>query len=303
MKKTINAFLFGSVILYLSACSPTLTLKKENGKIKARIENNDSEGNKLCKLVYAYNLKSYSIEKHTAMGRKFEDAECTRSEHRECYEMKSVRVGIDFELENQRSNETVYAVAICNEKAAESSLAPTETSVETAAKKRIFLTADVVSPIFGSGSAGMSAADAVCNDSTAPAKPTDGGTFKALIVGSTRKACTTADCGGGASENLDWVLAPNTAYYQHDGSDKDLIGTTNAKGIFDFPLTAAFGSYSATVITGLNTDWTNSTDNCTDWNSGIANYSIGSSSATGSTSISNSTVSCGDSNRLMCVEQ
>jgi hypothetical protein len=74
-------------------------------------------------------------------------------------------------------------------------------------------------------------------------------------------------------------------------------------GIFAFPLTVSIGSFATPVITGMNGNWTNAANNCTDWTSAMTNYETGDSSSTSSTALSNGTTSCGTSRRLMCVEQ
>ncbi len=143
-------------------------------------------------------------------------------------------------------------------------------------------------------------ADGLCQSDNN--KPSGGGTFKALIVDSTRTACTSADCGvGGATENVDWVIAPSTTYARPSGT---VIGTTSASGIFAFPLTAAISATATSVMTGLNTNWTNATDNCLDWTSADGGDSLSAGNATVLTSsaIASGTTSCG-SYPLICVEQ
>jgi hypothetical protein len=107
---------------------------------------------------------------------------------------------------------------------------------------------------------GISGADAQCNTS-----PPSAGTYKALLVdGTTRVACTSAQCTtGGAAEGVGWVLAPNTKYVRADGTT--VIGTTSAAAIFAFPLTASIGTDGDSYWTGLNTDWTTSSDSCSGW--------------------------------------
>ena len=107
---------------------------------------------------------------------------------------------------------------------------------------------------------GISAADTLCNASPPIARP-----FKALLVdGTARIACTSAQCTtSGAAEGVDWVLAPNTQYVRADGTT--VIGTTSGAAIFSFPLDASIGTSGLTYWTGLNTDWTTSTDSCAGW--------------------------------------
>jgi hypothetical protein len=122
------------------------------------------------------------------------------------------------------------------------------------AGKVIYLSATPKKANFG----GIGAADSACNLS-----PPNGGTYKALIVdGTTRAACTTAGCSGGANEHIDWVLAPDTTYVRPDGT---VVGTTNGAGIFVFPLDASIAGVGYSYWTGLSGDWTSSSDDCGDW--------------------------------------
>jgi hypothetical protein len=122
--------------------------------------------------------------------------------------------------------------------------------------KVIYLTGTPKKANFG----GISAADAECNDS-----PPTAGTYKALLVdGTTRVACTSADCTtNGAAEGVDWVLAPNTTYVRADGTT--VIGTTTSAAVFSFPLDASIGDSAYTYWTGLDADWTTSDDSCSGW--------------------------------------
>jgi len=110
----------------------------------------------------------------------------------------------------------------------------------------------------GGNLGGIAAADAICQAN----KPADVNTAKAFIVGITRRACSTANCSGGIAENLDWVLTPNTVYIQSSGST--VMNTTNASGIFTFPMsTGVPGNWP--YWTGLKQDWTTSANLCTNW--------------------------------------
>lgn len=114
----------------------------------------------------------------------------------------------------------------------------------------------------------IAAADALCTG----AKPSAAGRVKALLVGPTRTACTTVDCGGaGAAEHVDWPLAPSTEYRRLDGTT--VIGTTNAKGLFDV-LRASVDTADGFVWTGLAanmantwTSWLTSPSTCGAWGS------------------------------------
>lgn len=114
----------------------------------------------------------------------------------------------------------------------------------------------------------IAAADALC----VAAKPAQVAKVKALLVGPTRTACTTADCAvGGAGEHVDWPLAPSTEYRRLDGTT--VLGTTNAKGLFDV-LRASVDTVDGFVWTGLAangantwTSWLTSPSTCAAWTS------------------------------------
>ena len=108
---------------------------------------------------------------------------------------------------------------------------------------------------------GVSGADFICNtDSAKPAVPPT--YYKAIIAaGSQRRACSSSNCStGGAGENIDWPLAPNTTYVR---PDQTVIGTTNASGIFD-PLTNAFSTGNPEFWTGFGYGWETTYD-CSSW--------------------------------------
>ena len=123
---------------------------------------------------------------------------------------------------------------------------------------------------------GIAGADTFCmTDSNTPAL----GTYKAFLVdGTNRRACSTANCSGGISENIDWVLKPDTLYYRSNSSTP--IMTTNSAGIFVFgTLTNSFLTTTDDYWTGLEADWTPRGSNCSLWTS--ASGGIGSSGGTG----------------------
>lgn len=120
---------------------------------------------------------------------------------------------------------------------------------------------------------GVAGADAKCN--AAPNKP-NSSTYKAIIGGGGRTACTTANCSGGPTEHDDWVLYPNQKYVRT--GDALEIATTTANGIFTFPLVNAISDSSSSPWTGIKQDWTTSSSTCTNWNwtsgNGLAGSSI-----------------------------
>lgn len=153
---------------------------------------------------------------------------------------------------------------------------------------------------------GVTGADALCAaDSSCPS----GATCKAFIVdGTTRVACTTADCSGGPSEHTDWVLAASTTYYRSDGTT--VIGTTTANGIFTFPLTNTINDDGNLYWTGFRdpADWVAASDrNCSNWaNSlGVLSGNIGDPSTTSISIVAKSATppGCDTTLKLLCVEQ
>ena len=171
----------------------------------------------------------------------------------------------------------------------------------------IFLTAattrgDFQSPL----SAGPKGADEFCSQNL-PSGVT--GTFKALIVGSNitpsgndRKASNTANAGDG---QIQWVLKSNQTYQRPDST---IIGTTNANGLFNFPLQNPF-AVSGSFWSGLSTDWTNGTNNCVGsggaWDpaGGGSNGLYGDASQTSSAAISSASQGCTNTHSILCVEQ
>lgn len=171
----------------------------------------------------------------------------------------------------------------------------------TCRNKVIWVTNATVDGRFGSTAGG----DARCSDTTDTNHPNNGGSYKALIVdGSSRIACTTANCGGGASEHTDWVLAASTPYVRSNGSTA--IGTTNSVGIFASDFTNAISTTAGFTWTGLTNNWTSSSDDCENWSSS----GIGASGRRGDTDttaiaavIASEVDLCSGSYRIFCVEQ
>ncbi|MCB1177184.1 MAG: DUF1554 domain-containing protein, partial [Leptospiraceae bacterium] len=168
-------------------------------------------------------------------------------------------------------------------------------------KYRVFVT----SASYNGNLGGVSGADSKCaSDSN---KPNDGSTYKAVIVNVTndRRACSTANCGGGSSENTDWALKANKDYFR--ATDGTQIFTTTNSGIFSFgTLLAGWDSGTQKKIwTALNTDWTTAGGSCFTWGSTSSALSTqyGVSDSTGTASIFSGSTSCNESLYLLCGEQ
>ncbi|WPB74370.1 DUF1554 domain-containing protein [Archangium violaceum] len=173
--------------------------------------------------------------------------------------------------------------------------------------KRIFVT---YSP-YGGNLGGIHGADFKCQiDSNRPT----GGSYKALLSdGTTRIACTTADCAvGGKAENIDWVAQPDTLYIRPDGTR---IGTTTAAGIFRFPLANSFGNEDGSnpgfeAWMGMNKEWTSSSRHCKGWTNSASYWDPdaaigdrGIPSMTDRYVLQNTGAYCDILSPLVCVEQ
>jgi hypothetical protein len=182
-------------------------------------------------------------------------------------------------------------------------LNPTDLSLTNidVGEKRTFITSTGLNGNIG----GVVGADALCNADAA--KPSIlPNVYKAMIVdGITRRASSSPNAG---NSQIAWVLLPNTTYFRSDGTTQ--IMTTNANSIFIFGmLTNSFGVSMIPYWTGLNADWTTSSNRCvTGWTiAGGSPGNAGQDGATDSAAIEgitppapmcNTTVS-----RLLCVQQ
>jgi len=134
---------------------------------------------------------------------------------------------------------------------------------------------------------GSAGADQICQQEF-------GSNYKALIGDSSRDA------------THNWVLQPNTKYTREDGT---VIGTTNSKACFDFPLENPISTESFGVWTGLSKDCTNNETvlDCEDWNRnyghirGVAAESE--SKEQNSISTPNIVLGCDHNFNLYCAEQ
>ncbi len=154
---------------------------------------------------------------------------------------------------------------------------------------------------------GLSGADTNCaNEKSNNYSSLPTGTYKAMLVdGVSRRACTTANCGGGVSENSNWILKPSQSYYHP--TTYALVFTTNAKSILDFPINSQLDT-NATKFwwTGMDVDWTDPSDNCNSWAAtGVTGYTgKGGELSVGfiSRGLAGSTI-CTTNLHLVCVEQ
>ncbi|AFM12879.1 DUF1554 domain-containing protein [Turneriella parva] len=161
---------------------------------------------------------------------------------------------------------------------------------------RIFVTNTVNNGILG----GAAGADTICLADTANPMGAGNGSWKALIAGGGRLACSTPYCTGGSAENIDWALKPNTNYVRPNGL---VIGNTNPAGIFVFPLSGIISDLATTFVwTGLAGDWmTGST--CSGWTVTASSGDRGQVDKNDAQAINFAPDTCGTSQRLYCVEQ
>ncbi|MBM9591236.1 DUF1554 domain-containing protein [Leptospira sp. 201903075] len=170
---------------------------------------------------------------------------------------------------------------------------------------KMFVTATTYNANLG----GIIGADNKCSlDANKPVS----GIYKALIVDNVnRRACTSVNCtSGGVTEQIDWVLAPNTSYVQALNSST-IIFISDGNGVYNNNL-ASLISAGAGIWTGIKNDpswdWqTDITHTCSSWvdsvSTGCGSYGI--TSWTDSRSIAITSVKA-DGNTLkslLCVEQ
>ena len=168
-------------------------------------------------------------------------------------------------------------------------------------RKFIFLTQTTTQGNFGN----VSNLDVICSsqkNAIFASLPGTGSDYRAMVVSTTRRACTTPNCTN-PSENLNWVLAANTIYYR---SDAAILFTTNAAGIFPFGnLQNAFTtSASDQFWTGLGSDWITTFTCNTDWisTSSLIDGASGKGGVTNSDSISVfGGNSCNSNLKFLCV--
>lgn len=146
---------------------------------------------------------------------------------------------------------------------------------------------------------GIAGADAQC---MASANYPGSGTYKALIAdGVDRVASATPNAGDG---QVDWVLKSNTTYIQNDGTT--VIATTNENGLFVFPLTNGFVATGSGYWSGLNIDWTTSSNHCSRWTDATSGFqgTYGEESATDYMALVWGNASCEASGCVLtCVQQ
>lgn len=163
--------------------------------------------------------------------------------------------------------------------------------------KRIYVTASPFSGNLG----GISGADLKCNSDAN--KPNGVANAKALLSdGFHRVACANPLCDEGVEGQADWPLKPGTTYRDTEGN---LVGTTNAYGIFSGPMYATTAFSTVKAWTGIKSDWTSSNEHCSSWGqaqkvSGMFGMPAGDGKFTAG---AGSRVCDSSGFRLICIEQ
>ncbi|MCB1143319.1 MAG: choice-of-anchor D domain-containing protein [Leptospiraceae bacterium] len=148
--------------------------------------------------------------------------------------------------------------------------------------------------LFDGNLSGVSGADSKC---AVDANVTiySGTTFKALIGATTRNKTTN------------WVLLANTRYFNAAGN---CIFRTDNSGVPSFNFhESVYSTSSINVHTGFNSDFSASTNTCSDWtsNSTSSTGNFGKSNETDSTSMSNSSppglLKCDKTRAIYCAQQ
>ncbi|MBM9589603.1 DUF1554 domain-containing protein [Leptospira sp. 201903075] len=183
---------------------------------------------------------------------------------------------------------------------------------------KVFITAATFNGnLQGAAANGPTGADLKCNaDTNKPAT----GTYKAMLTdGVNRRACSSSNCGGGVSENIDWVFQSGRIYIR--AADAAALFTANTEGIVNAPaanmLSQSFASGTTRYFwTGFaqSSYWekatAQSTNSCDDWTNGGSTPTaseggrVGASDSTSYSAFrSGGGQSCDATYYLLCVEQ
>lgn len=183
---------------------------------------------------------------------------------------------------------------------------------------KVFITAATFNgDLRGAAANGPAGADLKCNaDTNKPAT----GTYKAMITDEVnRAACSTSNCIGGASENIDWVFQSGRIYIR--ATDSAALLTANTEGIVTAPAANMLSHSFATGTTRYfwtgfaqssywDTATAQTTNTCNAWtNGGITATTteggrVGASDNTSYAAIrSGDGQSCDATYYLLCVEQ
>lgn len=146
---------------------------------------------------------------------------------------------------------------------------------------------------------GIAGGDAICVNNF-------GAGYKALLAdGTNRYACNNASC----TSSLNWVLHAGVSYINASGQQ---LFTANSKGIFIgnmsnlIPVGSTGSGGGVNLIypnTGLNSDWTTNSANCSGWSSTVGLVTYGNLSQLGKWYSDKSDGSCSEIVPILCVQQ
>lgn len=152
---------------------------------------------------------------------------------------------------------------------------------------------------------GIAGADSLCmGDANRP----NSGRYKAMILGTARRACTDVICMVGP-DPVDWVFLPQTTYYVGAQGSEVAFATTDTNAIITtYPLGANTAGRGKNFWNGFSAsgDWLVSpTETCADWSSNAATGvgSLGWDSVTDVSWLHGGNYPCSDVAQLVCVEQ
>jgi hypothetical protein len=172
-------------------------------------------------------------------------------------------------------------------------------------KKIVFSSTMYLAGLLGNFS-GVNFADNLCQTVGYEITGDATATYKALIVdGKNRVACTSSNCAvNGVKEHKDWVLAPNTKYYDPETGSTPRI-QTDSNGLIAIARAYSYSPHSNYNWTGLNADWTTG-DTCSHWSvsdssqKGVAGNPLVNKNSAMYSAVSNN---CGTPSGFYCVQQ
>ncbi len=203
----------------------------------------------------------------------------------------------DAELSGLSGSSNYYVTVIVRDAQGNQAIYPTA-SLTTKCDGKVMFAHAVSSANLG----GVSGADSLCN-ANKPLGFMDS-TFKALLVdNSTRRACTTPNCGGGESEHIGWVFTKDSDYCTSDYEKR--VGTTDSAGLITPDEAGALGTTGTNYYLGVGDNWIAMPNRCSNWasSSGSAMGRRGNFNATDHAFHSYGEMTCSTAANIVCVEQ
>lgn len=177
-------------------------------------------------------------------------------------------------------------------------VAGTNNDIDGLTGKYLYVTNTVFDGVMG----GLAGVDAICNSDSARPRV---GTYKAFIASYDRVSSTIL-----RDASTNWILFPSQKYYRYDGQ---YLGTTNASGVFLFPLNTTINPSFLEYWTGMNASYlsnSGSMASCTpaglgqSWTANSStNGATGRSDRQDSTTITGGGPLCSVVKHLLCAEQ